>query len=440
MDFIIVYERLNREYQNAILLKLELETRGFVCDIAQYYQASKFRFGFHAASTIILVPNMYIERNIYRTLSRFGNALHIVNLQYEQVLSAKWEKLGYHNPQGTAGLCKHICWGEKTSKRLIDSGVSKANVKVLGALQLDLLRPKYRTDQQSLREALPENFRYINGQKVVLFLSSFTYADISNEKLKINEDAAGISLRSFVDIHTPSRVKILEWFSSFCADFPETLIIYRPHPDEVALDIVFDMEKRFDNFKVIRDGAAKDWIELSDFAISWYSTTVVETHVMNIPYVILRPFKLPEDFDSVLLKKGKFIKSYTLLFRAYNDFLIGDGNHVKALNDSDINEYYDIGTEPSYIRYADYLVELINSNEVLNLNFSKKKWISAFFNSFGVFFLYYFIIVSEFLGLGVILSKNRKYKFWQSEFSSQIISKKYENEVKTLVSGKLNGK
>lgn len=40
MDFIIIYERKIRELENALLLKLELEKRGYLCGVYQYYGKS----------------------------------------------------------------------------------------------------------------------------------------------------------------------------------------------------------------------------------------------------------------------------------------------------------------------------------------------------------------------------------------------------------------
>jgi surface carbohydrate biosynthesis protein len=309
MDFLIVYERKNRELENAILLKLELERRGYSCDIAQYYDASMFDVFNRNPPKVVLTPHLYETSNVIRTLSRFGRANHIVNLQYEQVLSEKWERLGHHNPKGEATKAFHICWGSKTAERLLNAGIPEDNIKVLGALQLDLLRKEYRRTTHDAKVDLSVKYNLPQQSQWKLFLSSFTYADIDEDRLKMNESVAGTKLSSFVDIHTKSRDEILDWFDKVLQQDRESIFIYRPHPDELSLDKVVELSKKYHNFRIINEGAAKIWIEGSDHILSWYSTTVVESHALDKSYSILRPFELPGDFDSVLLKNGSFVEN-----------------------------------------------------------------------------------------------------------------------------------
>jgi len=438
MDFIIVYERLNREYQNAVLLKVELERRGYSCLITQYYQAENFFKTYLGENHIILVPNMYIGKNIYRTVSRFGKPKCIVNLQYEQVLSEKWEKLGHHNPRGDAKYCQHICWGKKTENRLIESGVPSANVHTLGAIQLDLLRQEFREPRDVLRNRACKRYGFPVDGKVSLFLSSFTYADITPSRLLMNENAAGVKLDSFVDIHTKSRCEVVDWLEKYLNDFPDTKLIYRPHPDELSLDIVKDLENRYENFVICSEGAAKEWIEISDFVISWYSTTVVETHLLDIPYVILRPFTLPQDFDSVLLKKGMFVKSYSELKKINSE--VYSGANVKSLKDQDIFDYYEISdNKPAYIRYADFLVDLKCSHSEFLFDYSLPKLLSARVNTFFVSIVYLlYKIMTTLFGSNFYKNKKGWFYSWMNEFNNQIRTEDYEIISTEYIKGKFN--
>ncbi|EHU9520816.1 hypothetical protein KZY93_004246 [Vibrio vulnificus] len=438
MDFIIVYERLNREYQNAVLLKVELEKRGYKCLISQYYEADNYLKSIFKKEHIILVPNMYIGRNIYRTVSRFGKPKCIVNLQYEQVLSEKWEKLGHHNPKGAATLCQHVCWGENTRVRLVNAGVPSDNAHTLGAIQLDLLRNEFRDNKNSLRKSLSRRYNIDIGQKTSLFLSSFTYADISPSRLQMNEKAAGVKLDSFVDIHTKSRNKILKWLELFLIDNKETTLIYRPHPDELNLSPVVELESRYSNFVICAEGAAKEWIEVSDFVMTWYSTTVVETHLLNIPYVILRPVDLPDDFDSVLLKKGDFVENYdelaALTARAFN------GLNVKALRDDDIYDYYNVCEEkPSYIRYADFLIDIKESKCSFDFNYKFSKMCVARANTFMVFVIFYIYKTLRKIGkLRIFEGRFGWLDSWMKELDAQIKYGDYEEKVTNYVKEKFN--
>ncbi|PHS33944.1 MAG: hypothetical protein COA92_02565 [Sulfurovum sp.] len=356
MDFIIVYERKQRELENDTLLKIELEKRGYTCKIVQYYEGNHFNIFNINPPKVILVPHLYGDANIYRTFSRFGRANHIVNLQYEQVLSKKWEKLGHHDPKEQAMQAIHICWGEKTKERLMNAGVSSEKLKVLGAPHLDLLRKEYRNLPSERKKHFSEKYNLTFSKKWVLFLSSFTYANISDSRLSMNEASAGIKLSDFREIHTNSRNEILNWFSYILEKDTENIFIYRPHPDELMLDPVVKLEKKFLNFKIIRDEPVKQWINASDVIYSWYSTSVVEAHFLDKPYAILRPKVLPDTFDSVLLKHANFITDYS---KFEEDYFKDNKNRKTAIDDHHVNQYYLIDTHcSSFIKYVDLLETL----------------------------------------------------------------------------------
>ncbi len=97
----------------------------------------------------------------------------MVNLQYEQVLSKKWEALGAHTPKGNAQDFFHICWGEKTVNRLIEGGVAKDNIRVFAPLHLDLLLKEYRQNSMALKASLSKCYKVDLHKDWVLFLSIF---------------------------------------------------------------------------------------------------------------------------------------------------------------------------------------------------------------------------------------------------------------------------
>ncbi|WP_027360911.1 surface carbohydrate biosynthesis protein [Halodesulfovibrio aestuarii] len=352
MDFLIIYERKNREYENAVLLQLELERRGYCCEIAQFYESSKFNLFNINPPKVILTPHLYESRSVIRTICRFGRPLQIVNLQYEQVLSRRWERLGHHNPKGEAKKGLHVCWGERTAVRLKDAGVPPQNVHIFGALQMDMLRPEFRT-RDEIRASIAKRYKLPLDKKWALFLSSFAYADISSDRLKMNENVAKASLVDFVHIHTNSRDELLKWFEEVLEARLDKIFIYRPHPDELALEKVELLAKRYKNFHVIRDGAVKKWIEAADENYSWYSTSVVEAHMLGRSYSILRPYDLPDDFDSVLLKHGSFIHS----LEAFRELYCSEGAEESfAIADEYVSGYYYVNPDRcSFMQYSDFL-------------------------------------------------------------------------------------
>ncbi|AKB07262.1 hypothetical protein HPY15_12710 [Vibrio cholerae] len=359
MNILIVYERKNREFENSCLLKVELESRGHNCDVFQFYQLEGLNAISKHSYDVIFVPHLYNESEVYRTISRFGKSTRIINLQYEQVLSEKWEKLGHHTPSGLATQFEHICWGPKTSDRLLKAGVPAKNIHEVGAIQLDLLREEYR-QSGLVKDSLGGAFHLDSNKKWNLFLSSFTYAEIDQHRLRMNENVAGASLENFVEIHTDSRTEILKWLEMAVCHFPDEIFIYRPHPDELNLKSVEDLSKRYSNFVIICELSAKLWIESADMILSWYSTTLVESHFLGKEYAILRPYPLPGDFDSVLLKKGKFIRDSNELINA---MLSGDIGF--ALDEKDVGDYYSHLNVPAFKSLASIVESKFNNQTLL---------------------------------------------------------------------------
>lgn len=441
MDFIIIYERKQRELENAILLKIELEKRGYTCDIFQYYEGYKYNIFNINPPKVILVPNMYGSPNVYRTFSRYGKANHLVNLQYEQVLSEKWEKLGQHIPKNEARKAIHICWSNKIKDRLEDGGVPVDNLKVLGALHLDLLRKEYRRSSTDLKNQLGNMFDLDITKKWTLILSNFSYANMDDYRLKLNEANANTNLESLREIHTDSRNKILDWFKKILEKDKNDLIIYRPHPDELNLNPVLELEKMYKNFRLIRYSTSKDWIESSDNIYSWYSTSVIEAHFLEKPYSILRPITLPSEYDSVILKHAKFITEYN---KFEEDYFKDDAIRGAAVDNYYVNQYYQVDKiDPAYKIYCDFLEKTYTAKKQhYNLNIKNK--IIAKLKSISVIFVYFLYKISK-IDLDKYRKENLKRNFfieWFIEMDNQIAStdekKEIEKRLKDIVNKQEN--
>jgi len=355
VDVLIVYERKQRELENAVILQISLEKEGISTKIVQYYETSGFNIFNIRPPKIIIVPHLYNTKSFYRILSRFGHATHIVNLQYEQVLSEKWERLGAHTPKGMAQNAIHVCWGRSTFERLSVAGTPHSNLRIIPPIHFDLLKNDFYT--KKTRSDLSVRFNINNKKKWSLFISSFTYADISDNRLRMNEGAANTKLNDFPTIHTESRNTILAWLRSALTLDKDNILIYRPHPDEISLDAVLMLRDEFPNFFIIREGSVKEWIGAADALFTWYSTSIVEAHFMDKPYSILRPHKLPDSFDSVLLKHGRFISNQDQFLTAYES----NGVKTKAIDDEVIHRYYErISDRPARSQLVELVKQLLS--------------------------------------------------------------------------------
>jgi len=437
MDVIIIYERKLRELENAILLKINLEKKGLKCDVRQFYEVNRLLKASKSRPKVIASPHLYITKSIPRIFSRFGEANFIINLQYEQVLSEKWEKLGHHNPKDEAKKAFHICWGGKTRDRLVESGVAKDNIIVLGALHLDLLRKEFREKYFAAKNVFAEKYNISSDKKWTLFISSFTYADITDERLKMNESAANTSLSSFVSIHTDSRDKILKWFEGVLKKDLKNIIIYRPHPDELALEKVIELEKKYENFVIIKNESVKNWISSCDKIYSWYSTSVVEAHFLEKAYSILRPYELPSDFDSVLLKNASFIKSYD---EFEEDYFNSENNTKFPIDDSFVNQYYSFNhLNPSFDLYTDFIKNLCNSEEKQEFSINRIMRLKAKLTTLSVWIVYSLYKMSN-IDLNKYRSqrKNNYLINWFIEMDNQIATDKEKNEIENRLRKVLN--
>lgn len=353
---LIVYERKNREYESCVILKEYLTCRGCDVTITQFLESKNFNFFLRKKYDAILVSSLYTTDSLNRILVRFGRPLAVVNLQLEQVLSNKWETHGFHNPSNDAKKGVHICWGPRTKNRLMQAGVPDENCPVTGAIQLDFLRPELCQTQEEMRSAVSSQYNLPIDETWTLFLSSFTYADISDQRLLMNENIVGTNLESFRKTHTKARDGIIQWFEKILLEDTKTVFVYRPHPDELNLEKVQDLAKRFDNFHIISSDAAKTWIIACDRLYTWYSTTIVEAQFLDRSCLILRPTELDENFESVLFEAGKFVTTYEEFQLAH---FAGSSTRQFSIPEDHIWQYY-LNTEyPAFFNIANIIFDAI---------------------------------------------------------------------------------
>jgi surface carbohydrate biosynthesis protein len=427
---LIVYERKNRELETAVLLREKLRNLGLECKITQFYWGYDFNL-FSSAPDVLIVPHLYSGASVARLIGRYGRPKAIINLQYEQVLSEKWEKLGHHNPSDVAQNAIHVCWGKATFDRLRDFGVPSKNLLMIGAPHLDLLSQVDSEAYVAHKKSLSKQFGLSANCKWVLFLSSFTYADISLHRLRMNESVSGSNLSDFVEIHTKSRNEIIGWLEAALIDNPEKLFVYRPHPDELSLDNVELLKTKYSNFKVISFGSAKQWILASDTILSWYSTTVVESHYLKKRYQILRPLDLPDYFDSVLLKKAKFLIEKSEFLSCLNEKV---DLSILPLKDTDVADYYDnIDGSIASDKLSLCILKILESEDFQDFKVPIKSIFRAKLLSICVLFVFLVYSVSKKKSL---VSNVRKIKFfdrWFSEFDNQFYEKSEVSKIKESI-------
>ena len=144
LDFLILYEHTVREYESDLLLKLELERRGYTAEIRQLLDPKHLRLFGKDKPEVLVASCMYdneaINSHVYNNIGRCNK---IVNLHWEQMLSDTQEEGDWFNMNGNAKRCVQTCWGKRTAARLQAHGMDAKNTPVTGAVMMDFLRPEF---------------------------------------------------------------------------------------------------------------------------------------------------------------------------------------------------------------------------------------------------------------------------------------------------------
>ena len=118
LDFLILYEHTVREYESDLLLKLELERRGYTAEIRQLLDPKYLRLFGKDKPEVLVASCMYdneaINSHVYNNIGRCDK---IVNLHWEQMLSDTQEEGDWFNMNGNAKRCVQTCWGQRTAQR-----------------------------------------------------------------------------------------------------------------------------------------------------------------------------------------------------------------------------------------------------------------------------------------------------------------------------------
>lgn len=372
IDFLFRYEHKVRELESIMLLKLELERRGYTVAFVGNYDYKQID---NYYPKVFISPAIYNNNNLYGEFIKYGLIRKIANLQWEQVFTISNEKdINFaQNITGIGTKTINFCWGIRSKERIIKGGVNKECAIVVGQVNADLLKDKF---SQSLKrkEELAKDFNINSNLKWHLFISSFAYCELDKLQTELIIKAIGYKdYYRFKKISDESRESILDWFESMLKQDKETILIYRPHPDEAKKSTrLKDMEHRFPNFKVIPDLAIKHWINACDKIYNWYSTGIIDGIILNKPWRLLRPITIDEDLDYRMMHHAQSIKSYKEYIEDVQNYEIKD-----IIEKNILDSYYYIPDNYSYIKVCDILEEMLLTtkydihytfNEYIHLN------------------------------------------------------------------------
>lgn len=361
MDFIIFYEHISREAENILLVKEELNSRGYSVEISHFSFNGYGKNILFSKPKVVVTPWLRSDENLYR-FTRFRNRpSKIVNLQWEQIYNKQDLESGLVETLDQAKDVNHICWGKASKDRLTKIGVPENKLEITGAIHLDFSREEFNHYYKS-REELADEYNIPNDKKWILYVSSFAYATYSEEDIRELENQWNMSYYDMVKVSRDSRKKTLEWIEELLNKDTEVIFIYRPHPSEKIDEELIRFKNQHDNFYVIKDYSVKQWIKVCNKINTWYSTSIAEIYYMGKECSIVRPYKLLDDIEVEIMNGAKFITTKDE-FIQYN-LLDKSGEKYFPISKETMDYFYDFEDSiPSYVRVANYLEKVYKSEE-----------------------------------------------------------------------------
>lgn len=358
VDFLIRYEHKVRELETIMLIRTELERRGYTVAFEANYEYKKVEL---YNPKVLIIPSLYSDVNIYGDIAKYGLKKKIANLLWEQLIGQRDEDSPNctHNVTGLGQKAITFCWGQQTKDRIVKGGVQESNAKVVGQLNTDLLRPPF-SNLLITKEELAQRYNLDFRKKWVFFISSFAYSELDEIQTNLFLKEYGReNLEYMVNLSNESRAIILKWFEKILVKYPNNIIIYRPHPDEARKSQVLkDMESKYPNFRVISELALKHWLNASDKIYNWFSTGLIDAIVLNKPFRLLRPIKIRQEDDYKIYYDAKQITTEDEFLLDYKNM-----DYQNILDKDLFSSYYYMPKGFVYLDVCDILQDMIESEK-----------------------------------------------------------------------------
>jgi hypothetical protein len=236
--------------------------------------------------------------------------------------------------------------------------VNQDLVEVTGHISLDFLRNNIRPYYLN-RNDLFQKFCIPKDKVVCLFISSFSYVGLTKTGLDDLKSKAGEFIEELYNVSILSQRVIIEWIESILMKNQDIVFVYRPHPAEVNNINLKNIEKNYNNFRIIRDLSVKQWILASDKIYTWFSTSIVEAYYAGKMCNILRPYPIRKEIDCIIYNNAQFITTYD----KFETSLEVDNIDFPIPID-DIHAFYQVDeTVPSYIKISNLLERVKYDNK-----------------------------------------------------------------------------
>lgn len=360
LDFLFVYEHKVRELENLCLIKYELDRRGYKTEI---------RYIEDAENELAVKPFIYTK--VLLVMACYDNhalAWQIKNyVKFDKVIDMQWENIVYPKDEEREGAFKnykeigkvvpHVSWGQQNVKRLLEAAhLDKKMVKLTGHVGMDFLREPLCRYYLS-REELFQKYDLPIGSKAIFFASPYYGDSLSQEYIDDMCARFGENWTDYYKFMCDSQHIVLKWFEKICAENPDILVIFRPHPGHPSL-MAQKIAERCSNFRIIAGESVKQWIVTCDKVYTGNSSVIVEAFFARKMCQLLFPLPVTEGFELKLISGSRMLTDYEQLRQS----ILAKAEEFPTPQ-SNIEEIYLIDwNTPSYIKFADMAEEVLKDD------------------------------------------------------------------------------
>ena len=115
---------------------------------------------------------------------------------------------------------------------------------------MDFLRPEFEGYFKS-KKALCAEHGLDAERPLLLYISSFGYASMTEQEVRELSEMAGEDFTGFAHTNRVSMEQTLAWFDRYLTEHPETQLVYRRHPSEWNSPALLALAEKHANFHVI---------------------------------------------------------------------------------------------------------------------------------------------------------------------------------------------
>lgn len=360
LDFLFIYEHKVRELENLCLMEYELDRRGYRTKIVYVDDAQNAMADVPIYHTKVLCTlSCYDNRTLYWHTKEFVKFERVIDLQWENIVYAKDEKRegAYKNYWGIGKDVVHVSWGNQNVRRLLNAAhLDKKKIKLTGHVGMDFLRKPL--DRYYLtRQELFAKYDIPMDKKVILFASPYFGDCLTEEYIAGMCRAFGEDWPKYYKFMCDSQNIVLEWFEKICTEFPDIIVIFRPHPGHPSNGAA-KLAQRCNNFRIISEESVKQWIITCDKVYTGNSSVIVEAFFAQKMCQLLFPLPTTEGFELQLITDSKKIAEYDKFYQS----VIAEEEEFPTPEKS-IEDIYLIDWETfNYIKFADMAEEVLKDD------------------------------------------------------------------------------